>query len=87
MDDFTRNLAGILTKQLTSKGKTITIELEELDDDWWSMDVIGRNSQRFTWYDSFNSPGQALWFTRGIIKRKGIEKLYSGTHLGYMDTH
>lgn len=86
MDDFTTDLAGTLSKQLTSRGRTITIRLEELDEDYWSMDIIGRRNQRFTWYDSFSSPEQALRFVRGIIKRKGIKKLYSGKHSGYMDT-
>ncbi len=85
MDDFTKDLAGTLSKRITSRGKTITILLEELDDDLWSMDIVGKNNQRFTWYDSFSSPEQALWFVRGIIKRKGIAKLYSGKNSGYME--
>jgi hypothetical protein len=86
MDDFTTDLAGIISKQITSRGKTIKILLEELDEDYWHMDIIGRNNQRFSWYDSFGNPEQALWFIRGIIRHKGIGELYSGKHSGYMDT-
>ena len=86
MDDFTTDLAGTLSRQITSRGRTITIQLEELNKNCWSMEIIGRSDQRFTWYDFFSSPEHALWFTRGIIKRKGIEKLYNGKHAGYMNT-
>jgi hypothetical protein len=86
MDDFTTDLAGTLSKQITSRGKTIKILLEELDEDYWHMDIIGRSNLRFSWYDSFGNPEQALWFIRCIIKRKGIGELYSGKHSGYMDT-
>lgn len=85
MDDFIKNLAGKLSKQVTSHGITITVVLEELSADWWCMQVIGKDNEEFDWYDFFTKPEEAWQIAQNIIKRGGIGKLYSGKHHGYTD--
>jgi len=80
MKIFNQSSEGVVLKDLTQSGKTITIIAEPMDDDCseWRLAIKGKNNHYTNWTVFFSTSDSAINAGVAAVKREGIAEFYSG---------
>jgi len=83
MEDLNNANDEIISKDITEKGKTVTVIARPICDDFWELSIRGKGSQFTTWTEWFASPEEAISEGLSAILKEGLQEFYSNPDFEY----